>query len=178
MTINLSNLKVVKIANKTVLNGKPLEILEITHKDGSMISRKELKAICNLRQKSMQAKFGGGIISVSIEYSNRWFSGDSSYLHEPINYFSMNDYEEYESDPEEYVSFRFMSIEQAAPAEGGADLNNDCLIKALQKSLGKHKNKYYLLPEELKEELGLERNDLIHINMMKKLRHILIENSK
>ena len=40
MTINLSNLKVVKIANKTVLNGKPLEILEITHKDGSMISRK------------------------------------------------------------------------------------------------------------------------------------------
>ena len=169
MTINLSNLKVVKIANKTVLNGKPLEILEITHKDGSMISRKELKAICNLRQKSMQAKFGGGIISVSIEYSNRWFSGDSSYLHEPINYFSMNDYEEYESDPEEYVSFRFMSIEQAAPAEGGADLNNDCLIKALQKSLGKHKNKYYLLPEELKEELGLERNDLIHINMMKKV---------
>ena len=56
MTINLSNLKVVKIANKTVLNGKPLEILEITHKDGSMISRKELKAICNLRQKFYAGK--------------------------------------------------------------------------------------------------------------------------
>jgi hypothetical protein len=166
MAINLSNLKVVKIANKTVLNGKPLEILEITHKDGSMISRKELKAICNLRQKSMQAKFGGGIISVSIEYSNRWFSGDTSRLNEPINYFSLNDYEEYEEDPEEYISFRFMSIEQAAPAEGGVDINNDCLIKALKKSLGKHKNKYFLLPEELKEELGLERNDLIHINRM------------
>ena len=164
--MDLSNLKVVKISNKTFLNGKALEILEFTHKDGTKISRKELKAICKLRQKSMQAKHGDGIISVSIEYSARWFSADTSRLGEDINYFSLNDYEEYESDPEEYISFRFMFIEQAAPAEGGADPQNDCLIKALQKSLGRHKNKYFLIPEELKEELGLKRDDLIPINRM------------
>ena len=164
--MDLSNLKVVKISNKTFLNGKALEILEFTHKDGTKISRKELKAICKLRQKSMQAKHGDGIISVSIEYEQRWFSADTSRLGEDINYFSLNDYEEYESDPEEYISFRFMFIEQAAPAEGGADPQNDCLIKALQKSLGRHKNKYFLIPEELKEELGLKRDDLIPINRM------------
>ena len=57
--MDLSNLKVVKISNKTFLNGKALEILEFSHTDKSMISRKELKAICNLRQKSMQAKIWG-----------------------------------------------------------------------------------------------------------------------
>ena len=164
--MDLSNLKVVKIANKTIVDGKSLQILEFTHIDGTMISRKELKAICNLRQKSMQAKYGGGIISVSIEYEPRWFSADTSRLDEPINYFSLNDYEEYEDDPEQYASFRFMFVEQPAPAEGGADSQNDCLIKALKKSLGRHKNKYFLIPEELKEALGLERDDLIPISRM------------
>ena len=103
---------------------------------------------------------------MSIEYPQRWFSADTSRLGEPINYFSLNDYEEYEDDPEQYASFRFMFVEQPAPAEGGADSQNDCLIKALKKSLGRHKNKYFLIPEELKEELGLDRDDLIPISKM------------
>ena len=166
MSIKLSNLKVVKVENQTIVDGKKLEIIEFTHKDDTMISRKEMIAICNLRQKSMQAKYGDGIISVSIEYSERWFSADTSYLHEPINYFSLNDYEEYEDDPEQYISFRFMFIEQVRPVEGGLDPNNDCLIKALQKSLGYNKKKFFIIAEELKEKLGLERDECIPINMM------------
>jgi len=166
MSINLSNLKVVKVENKTIVDGKKLEIIEFTHKDGTMISRKEMIAICSMRQKAMQAKYGDGIISVSIEYPERWFSADTSYLHESINYFSLNDYEEYEDDPEEYISFRFMFIEQVRPVEGGLDPNNDCLIKALQKSLGHSKKKFFIIAEELKEKLGLERNECIPISMM------------
>ena len=169
MSINLANLKIVKIANKTIINGKPLEIIEFRHKDGSMITRKEMKAICKSRQASMKKKFKNGIISVSIEYSARWYSADTSYLNEDINYFTLDDYDEYENDPGEYVAFRFMFIESVKPAEGGADLHNDCLAKALIRSLGFHKSKFLIVPEELKEILGLERNDLIPISSMEEV---------
>ena len=80
----------------------------------------------------MRKKFKNGIISVSIEYPARWYSADTSYLNEDINFFSLNDYDEFEDDPEEYTAFRFMFIESVKPAEGGADLNNDCLAKVLR----------------------------------------------
>jgi hypothetical protein len=148
-TIDLSNLAITKIPNKTVINNKPIQIIEFKHKDKSMISRKELKLICSQYQKSLQGKYKDGIISVSIEYPNRWFSADSSFLNEDINYFSLDDYEEYEDDPEEYKTFRFIFVEQEQTPEGGKDEHNDCLIKCIKKSLGTHKSKFMIVAEEL-----------------------------
>ena len=68
--------------------------------------------------------------------------------------------------PKNITAFRFMFIESVKPAEGGVDLNNDCLAKALRKSLGFHRSKFFIVPEELKETLGLDRDELIPISMM------------
>lgn len=168
-TLDLSNLAITKIPNKTTINDKPIQIIEFKHKDGSLIQRKELKLICSQYQKSLQGKYKDGIISVSIEYVNRWFSADSSFLNEEINYFSLDDYEEYEDDPEEYKTFRFIFVEQEPTPEGGKDEHNDCLIKCIKKSLGTHKSKFMIIAEELKEELGLQRDDPIPINLMHKV---------
>ena len=95
--MNFQNLKVEKIENKTVLNGKPLQILEFTHKDKTMITRKELKAICEKYHEKLKSKYNDGLISVSIEYPSRWFSADTSRLNEDINYMNLSDYEEFET---------------------------------------------------------------------------------
>ena len=106
----------------------------------------------------------------SIEYPSRWFSADTSRLNEDINYMNLSDYEEFETDPEEYKAFRFMFVEiEQPPEEGGKDINNDCLIKCIRKALGNNKNKFYILAEELKEELNLNRTDPIPIKQMNKV---------
>ena len=169
MAIDLSNVDVKNIPNKTMINGKQLKIYEFTHKDGSMIERKELKAICSQYQQSLQNKHEEGIISVSMQYPNRWFRADTTYLDEPINYFSLDYYEEFENDPNEYEAFRFIFVEQDRIAEGGKDENNNCLIKCLKKSLGTHKSKFMIVAEKLKKELGLQRDDPIPISLMDKV---------
>jgi hypothetical protein len=183
MTLNLSNLSITKILNKTEINNKPIQIIEFKHKDGSMISRKELKLICSKYQTFLRRKHTDGIVSVSIEYPNRWFSADTTFLNDEINYFSLDDYEEYEDDPQEYKTFRFIFVEHEPTTEGGKDDspsdthgfagNNDCLIKCLKKSLGTHKSKFMIIAEELKDELGLQRDEPISINLMDKVENYM-----
>jgi hypothetical protein len=152
--MDLKNLNVVKIANQTSMNGKPMQIIEFSHKDKSMISRKEMKKICKKYQETLKKKYADGLVSVSIRYPMRWFSADTSRLNDDINYMNLYDYEEYQADPEEYQSFRFIFVEQDPPAAaGGKDANNDCLIKCIHKALGAGKNKFFIVAEELKEEL-------------------------
>ena len=168
--MDLKNLNVVKIANQTSINGKKMQILEFTHKDKSMISRKEMKKICKKYQETLKKKYADGIVSVSIKYNPRWFSADSSRLNDDINFMNLSDYEEYQSDPEEYQAFRFIFVERdPPPAEGGKDENNDCLIKCIQKALGTSKTKFFIVAEELKQKLGLARTDPIPITDMKKV---------
>ncbi len=83
------------IANNTTYNGTKLRIREITRKDGEMMSRKQMKKMCNQFLSDVKEKYPAaeGLVSVTIKYDNRWYSGDVSNFHEQINYFSLDDYE-------------------------------------------------------------------------------------
>jgi hypothetical protein len=64
--------------------------------------------LCNKMKDSYKKKYDDGIIEVSIRYDVRWYCTDLvSMLNEDINFFNMNDYEEFDTDPEEYEKFRF-----------------------------------------------------------------------
>ena len=163
-----SNFKISKIVNRASYEGNPLQIYEVEHKDGSMISRKDMIALCNDKfLTAFRSKYVDGLISVTIEHPNRYYSADTSYLHDNINFFSSEDYEEFDSDPNEYQSFRisFMPMNHLHNA-GGADPNNDCLINCIKKFFTDNKKKFFFQPEVLKEQLKIERTDPIPISRM------------
>ena len=109
------------IANNTTYNGTKLRIREITRKDDEMMSRKQMKKMCNQFLSDVKEKYPAaeGLVSVTIKYDNRWYSGDVSNFHEQINYFSLDDYEEFETDPGYYEAIRFQFIPYTKVNAGG-----------------------------------------------------------
>ena len=152
------------IENRVNYGGHPMKVMSISRKDGKLIKRDELINLSRQLQESYQKRYSRGIISVSIKYPERFYSADVTTLNEPINYFTMNDYNEMDEDPEQYKSFNFNFIPITQKPAGGLDLNNDCLINCIKKVIQTHKHK--IDAEELKEYLGLERNDKIPISKL------------
>jgi len=171
---NTFSIKTIK--NNTTCNGTKLRIREITRKDDNMMSRKQMKKLCNQFRVDLREKYpdAEGLISVSIKYENRWFSGDVSSFHEPINYFSMNEYDEMGEDPDYYDTIRFQFIPYEKKREGGKDEHNDCFINCLYKYF--KATKKFINPALLKESIGLQRDDLIPITKIKYIEQYINEN--
>jgi len=165
--MNLDNFNFSNIENKTFYDGANMIITEIERADGGLISRDDMKELCNNFSEHYGNQYGDGLISISIEYPNRWYSSNQiSHLGDDISYFHADQYEEFDDDPEEYSKFRFVFLPIGpAAAAGGKDPNNDCLITCLKKFINS-KDKFYVLADELKELLGLERDEMIPISVM------------
>lgn len=170
MSINLKKYSIKNLKNKTTYQGRPMTILDFRRRNGKKISRDALRDICDQLLRDLRDKHEYGIISVSIKYPERWYSGEVSQLNEEINYFSANDYDSFDADPEEYEAFRFHFIPLPKPV-GGKDKNNDCLINCIKKCVQAFSDK--LDGEELKEYLGLDRNDPISIELLPKVEEFI-----
>lgn len=163
MSVDLTKYKIHNMKNKTFYQDEHLQIFDFQRKDGKKIKRDEMKHLCNAIQTSLQKRYDNGIISISIKYPNRWYSSDTSYLNEDIQYFTANDYDEFDEDPDEYEKIRFHFI-PFPKSTGGKDEHNDCLIKCIKKCVQTFKS--LIDAEELKTILGIERDDKIPIDMM------------
>ena len=128
----LSDYKVESLTTKATIDGQKITSYNFKRKDGKKIQRKDMIAISNKIRESYQKKHEEGVMEVSIKYPKRWYSADASFLTEMINFFNMNDYEEFDKDPEEYAEFRIYFVPLVHHEEGGADLNNDCLVKCIK----------------------------------------------
>ena len=117
--------------------------------------------------KSFRDKYVDGLISITIKHEARWYSGDVSWLHEEANFFTADDYDEFDSDPNEYTAFRvsFLPMNHVHDA-GGKDENNDCLINCIKKFFFENNTRWFFQPEVLKEMLKIERDDPINISQM------------
>ena len=164
MPINLSKYNIKNLVNKTYYQGENIKIFNYERKDNKMIKRKDMIKICKALQDGIKQVYGDGLISVSIQYPNRWYNGGISRLKEKINFFTSNDYDEFDEDPEQYQSFRFHFIPIVHKKEGGSDENNDCLINCIQKVIQTQKK--LIDAAELKSILGLNRNDKISIDLI------------
>jgi hypothetical protein len=162
MNLGLYNIR--KIKNGVTYNGNSIQIFDIQRRDNKMISRDDMMKLSNKLQADLRKLYSKGLISVSIQYPNRFFNGDVSTLQNDINFFTMDDYDEFDDDPNEYKSFRFTFIPITKLAKGGSDPHNDCLINCIKKVIQTHKNK--IDAEELKEYLCLERNDKIPLSKL------------
>ena len=87
------------LKNKAEYNGQKMNIMNFKHKDKTKVKRKDMVNFCNEILKSYRKKYTDGIIEVSIKYPNRWYSADATYLKDDINYFSLDDYDEFGNDP-------------------------------------------------------------------------------
>ena len=162
--MDFTNYKIKKIKNKTFYQGRPLTILDISRKDKKKIKRNELLKICFELRDDLRDVYTDGLISVSILYPERWYSGSISRLsNDNLNIFSMDQYDEFDEDPNEYKQFRFMFV-PLGDAKGGQDKNNDCLMNCIKKCVQRGAAK--LNAAELKNILGLERNDMIDIDKL------------
>ena len=122
-----------------------------------------------------------GLISVSIKYPQRWYSGNVSHFNSPINYFTPSDSLLDFEDPEEYEKIRFQFIPFKKIAEGGKDDSpsdmhgsaghNDCLMNCIMKYF--KNTRKWIDPAQLKEKLGLQRDDPIPISMMSEVENII-----
>jgi hypothetical protein len=76
------------IKNNVTYNGERLRIRDIKRIDGEPMSRKQMIKMCNGFLSELREKYPGidGLISVSIKYPDRWYSGDVSSFHQEINY--------------------------------------------------------------------------------------------
>ena len=154
-------------------NGAKLKITDIQRKDGKMMSRKDMVKMCDTFQKELRLKYPGveGLISVSIKYPQRWYSGDVSAFDKPINYFTPSDSDLDFDDPEEYEKIRFQFIPFQKLKEGGKDDHNDCLMNCIMKYF--KNTRKWIDPAELKAKLGLNRDDPISITHMKQVEEII-----
>lgn len=159
--MDFSKFKIKKIKNKTFYQGRPLTILDISRNDNKMIKRNELIKMCVELRDDLRDVYKDGLIAVSIKYPERWYSASPSKLSdERVNIFSMDQYDEFDEDPEEYPTFRFSFI-PLSDAEGGHDEHNDCLINCIKKFVQRGAAK--LNASQLKEVLGLKRDDMVSI---------------
>lgn len=172
MSVNLDKFQIKNIKNQILVQGQPIQILEFRLKNGKKISREKMIKICDELKDDAVEQYGHGIISVSIRYPDRWYSGDVSDMDKDINYFSSNDYDVFDDDPEEYDAFRFQFIPQPGNA-GGKDEHNDCLVNCIKKVVQTHKNE--LDPAKLKQLLGLERDDLIPTDKLKTVEKYIMQ---
>jgi len=131
---------------------------------------------CDEILKSYRKKYADGIIEISIKYPNRWYSADATYLKDDINYFTLNEYDEFDDDPEEYAEFRMYFIPIVKKSQGRTDINNDCLITCIKTIIQSHKNERDA--KELKQILGLQRNDKIDINQLLKVEDYIKRKTK
>ena len=159
------NYDLARIKINASYNGEKLRITDIKRKDGEMMTRKEMKTMCDGFLSEIRAKYHDvdGYVSVSIRYPDRWYSGDVSKINGPINYFHKSQYEEMDDDPENYEQIRFLFIPFRRSQEGGKDEHNDCLINCIRKYCP---NKI-IDHGKLKAYLGLGRDDPIPINKVK-----------
>ena len=69
-----------RIKTNYTYNGAKLKITDIKRKDGEMMTRKHMIKMCNTFKAELKAKYPNvdGLISVSIKYTQRWYSGDVS----------------------------------------------------------------------------------------------------
>ena len=88
------NYDMTKIKNNATYNGTKLRITDIKRKDGEMMSRREMKKMCDGFLSEIRSNYhdADGYVSVSIRYPDRWYSGDVSKFDSPINYFHMSQY--------------------------------------------------------------------------------------
>ena len=156
-----------KIKTGYTYNGANLRITNISRKDGENMTRKQMIKLCDAFLGELRLKYpeAEGLVSVSIKYSQRWYSSNVTAFNQPINYFTPSDSNLDFDDPNEYEAIRFQFIPFKRIREGGADdMHNDCLFKCLLKFF--RATKKYLDPVELKQHLKLNRDDKIPISMM------------
>ena len=82
-----------KIKNGHSYNGAKLQITEIKRKDGDPMTRKAMIKLCDSFLVELREKYKDvdGYVSVSIKYTQRWYSGDVSSFDQSIKYFTPSD---------------------------------------------------------------------------------------
>lgn len=162
-----------KIQNKTYLNGQHMKIYEFQRNHKKRITREEMINISEKMKEDFQNKYGHGIMSISIKYPNRWYSSNVNYLQEQIHYFTMDDYDIFDDDPQKYFKFRVNFIPIVPLDEGGLDPHNDCLVNCIRKFIINPYQKGMIKAEDIKEYLNLGRDDMISIDMISKVEQFI-----
>jgi len=167
-----------KIKNGYTYNGAKLRITEIRRKDGEHMTRKAMIKMCNTFLAELRQTYpdADGLVSVSIKYPQRWYSGDVSSFRDPINFFTPSDSLLDFEDPEDYEAIRFQFIPFRRIQEGGKDVNNDCLITCLRKHF--KANGKFIDAADLKTQLDLQRGDPIPLTCMKKVENYINNGEK
>ena len=158
-----------KIKTGYSYNGAKLRITEITRKDGEHMTRKAMIKMCNTFLAELRQTYpdADGLVSVTIKYPQRYYSGDVSSFKDPINFFTPSDSLLDFEDPESYECIRFQFIPFRRIAEGGKDINNDCLISCLRKFF--KANDKFIDAADLKTHLGLKRDSSIPMTCLNKV---------
>ena len=93
-----------KIKTNWSYNNSKLKVTDIKRSDGEHMSRKEMIKMSNTFLAELKAHYpnADGLVSVSIKYPQRWYSGDVSSFNKPINYFTPSDSDLDFDDPEQY----------------------------------------------------------------------------
>lgn len=165
--MDFSKFKLTKLNNQIYsAKGKKVQSIMITHKDNKPIKRSTLEKLSEEMKKQFIKKYKNGGIGITIQYPDKFYSGKVRDFDEALNFFTMDDYDNFDKDPGEYYSF-IVDFVPNNDSKGGRDNNNDCLIKCIKKVIQTKKNE--IIAEELKEYLKLNRYDKIDIKFMPKV---------
>ena len=160
----MNNIRIRKIKNNIDYEGHKPQSFFFSKKSGEKFTRNEMKKIANNFKKEVREEHENGLVSLTIEYPDKNYSGQVSYLNQPINFFTMDDYDNFAEEPGEYNSFIFTFIPLPAAEGGSDDEDNDCLIKCIRKVIRTKKND--IIADELKENLNVKRDGKIPLNKM------------
>lgn len=159
--MNIKDFEMKKIDNKITYQKNKLEIYQIKKKNDKPVKRGDLIKFCEKVKNDIKKKHSNGLISITIQYPDHYYTGSIGKLNDEIHYFTSNDYAGMHEDPEEYESF-YINFIPLPKNKGGKDENNDCLINCIKKVIQSQKDK--ITAENIKKHLNLNRDDMISID--------------
>ena len=103
--MNINNYEINRIQNKMTYNNSKLQIFRIARKDSRLIKRKDLVLFCEKFKTDVKKKHKNGLMTITIQYPDKYYSGQVKSINEPLHYFTKDDYDEMDEDPNAYESF-------------------------------------------------------------------------
>ncbi|EGG22407.1 hypothetical protein DFA_04527 [Cavenderia fasciculata] len=141
---------------------------------GRNFSREEVVLRAQALSDALERR-GRGLISVLLPFGTnnetKWRPGKFTNFGDPVDLFNPD---EYDGDPVEEppyfgaILFYILPETDIGLRAGGYGYRNDCFYNAMI-SIYPKINKVYLTPESLKEEIGIERDDLVPLDKMSRI---------
>jgi hypothetical protein len=164
--------KQIKVLETKKLNVKYKGSQIVAEKYKGKFTREDIKKHVQSKSDLSKTALGfDGRISVALYYPSRgWRSGYFTSFGAPIAMYNIDSYDDEGPEDDSFTDFQIYYLKDAPKKGGCSGKRNDCLFNCLKSVVQNMPWKY---PASMKKYLNVERDDKIHIDLVREVEHKL-----